>query len=152
MTTGTTSAEEYREALKAVIDPEIFQNIVDLGLVYGVAVTATTTADEEQDEVDDSGVDDGIGDEVTVTLTLTSQHCPLGPQIMQDVQQVLYDRGAAKVTIDLVWQPAWTPDAMTDELKRELGILDQEEEPDLIFELPPSPPQKKGWLSRLFGG
>ncbi len=152
MTTGTTSgtisAGEYREALKAVIDPEIFQNIVDLGLVYGVAVAAITATDEEQDEVDASGV----GDEVTVTLTLTSQHCPLGPQIMQDVEQVLYARGAAKVIIDLVWQPAWTPDAMTDELKRELGILDQEEEPELVFELPPSPPQKKGWLSRLFGG
>lgn len=152
MTTGTTAAEEYREALKAVIDPEIFQNIVDLGLVYGVTVSAITDADTEQDAVAEEGMGDSVGDDVTVTMTLTSQHCPLGPQIMQDVQQVLVDRGAAKVTIDLVWQPAWTPDAMTDELKRELGILDQEEEPELVFALPPSPPQKKGWLSRLFGG
>ena len=149
MTIESTSAEEYREALKAVIDPEIFQNIVDLGLVYGVTVAAPPSTDAVQEEMGDSGVGDGV----TVTMTLTSQHCPLGPQIMQDVQQVLYDRGAAKVTIDLVWQPAWTPDAMTDELKRELGIRDQEEEPDLLFELPPPPPpQKKGWLSRLFGG
>ncbi len=140
MTTTTIPAEAYHEALKAVIDPEIFQNIVDLGLVYGVTV-AETPADAEQP-----------GDEVTVTMTLTSKQCPLGPQIMADVQQVLRARGAANVVIDLVWQPMWTPDAMTDELKRELGILEQEEEPELVLELPPAPPPKKGWLSRLFGG
>jgi metal-sulfur cluster biosynthetic enzyme len=131
----TTTAEEYRDALRAVIDPEIFQNIVDLGLVYGVNVAEATAPP---------------GDQVTVTMTLTSPQCPLGPQIMQDVERVLHERGAAAVHIDLVWQPMWTPDAMTDELKRELGIFEQEEEPLLPIE-PPPPPKKKGWLSRLFG-
>jgi len=148
----TTTAAAYREALKAVIDPEIFQNIVDLGLVYGVTV-ADVNAAAVDDAEGTADATDAAGDDVTVALTLTSKQCPLGPQIMQDVQQVLYDRGAAKVTIDLVWEPMWTPDAMTDELKRELGILDQEEEPELEITLPPPPlPKKKGWLSRLFGG
>jgi len=134
-------AEEYREALKAVIDPEIFQNIVDLGLVYGVAVAEADAT---------SGL---VGDAVTVTMTLTTPHCPMGPQIMQDVEQTLRTKGAASVNIDLVWQPAWTPDAMTDALKHELGIVEQQEEPELEIDLiPPPPPKKKGWLSRLFGG
>lgn len=141
MTTTIIAAEEYHEALKAVIDPEIFQNIVDLGLVYGVAVAERDATSEV------------AGDKVTVTMTLTTPHCPMGPQIMQDVEQTLRAKGAASVDIDLVWQPAWTPDAMTDELKRELGIFEQQEEPELEIDLtPPPPPKKKGWLRRLFGG
>ncbi len=135
-----TSAEAYREALKAVIDPEIFQNIVDLGLVYGVAVTPAEPAGE-------SG-----GDHVTVTLTLTSQHCPLGPQIMADVERVLQAKGAQQVNIDLVWEPMWTPDAMTAELKAERGIGEQPAEPVFVIPLPPPPAKTKGWLGRLFGG
>lgn len=143
--TGSTtklsaSADDYRDALRAVIDPEIFQNIVDLGLVYRVNVVPIL------------GEEQVSGDAVTVTMTLTSPQCPLGPQIMQDVEQTLYHKGAADVTIDLVWQPMWTPDAMTDELKEELGIFGQEEEPALKIELPPLPPKKKGWFGRLFGG
>ena len=137
---ATTSAEAYREALKAVIDPEIFQNIVDLGLVYGVAVAQ------------DDSEGNGAGDNVTVTLTLTSQHCPLGPQIMADVERVLRAKGAQQVNIDLVWEPMWTPDAMTAELKAQLGIGEQREEPAFAMPLPPPPAKKKGWLGRLFGG
>ncbi|MEZ4614850.1 MAG: metal-sulfur cluster assembly factor [Caldilineaceae bacterium] len=132
------TADQYREALKAVIDPEIFRNIVDLGLVYGVTVAEATSGEETP------------GDDVTVTMTLTSPQCPLGPQIMQDVEQTLRDKGASQVHIDLVWQPVWTPDAMADELKQELGILGQEDEPELEIELPP-PPKKKSWFGRLFG-
>ena len=129
MTTTILSAEEYREALKAVIDPEIYQNIVDLGLVYGVAVAEADSADAIP------------GDAVTVTMTLTTPHCPMGPQIMQDVEHVLRTKGAATVTIDLVWQPPWTPEAMTDDLKRELGLDAQDEEPVLMIDpTPPSPP------------
>jgi metal-sulfur cluster biosynthetic enzyme len=154
------TAEEYREALKAVIDPEIFQNIVDLGLVYGVSVGTDETGSDVKHAAEQSlgqsaehdAQSNGTGDDVVVTMTLTSPQCPLGPEIMRDVEQTLRNKGAAKVTIDLVWQPMWTPDAMTEELKRELGILEQEEEPTLEIELPPPPPiKKKGWLGRLFG-
>ncbi len=128
------TAAGCREALKAVIDPEIYQNIVDLGLVYGVEVTGDNV--------------------VAVTMTLTTPHCPLGPQIIEDVEQVLTAQGASAVQVHIVWEPPWTPDAMTDELKRTLGILDaadEEPEPQLELPPPPLPPQKKGFLSRLFG-
>jgi len=127
--------ELCREHLKAVIDPEIFQNIVDLGLVYGIEVNGDN--------------------HVTVNMTLTTPHCPLGPQIIENVEQTLQAHGASSVTVNIVWEPMWTPDAMTDDLKRQLGILDaQEEEPEPQLEIdppPPDPPEKKGFLSRLFG-
>jgi metal-sulfur cluster biosynthetic enzyme len=124
-----------REALKAVIDPEIYQNIVDLGLVYDI-------------EVDPDRA-------VNVTMTLTTPHCPLGPQIIEDVETTLRQQGANQVDVQIVWEPMWTPDAMTDDLKRQLGILDDEEddpyEEPMRLELPPPPPKKKGLLSRIFG-
>ncbi len=118
--------------LRAVIDPEIYQNIVDLGLVYGVEVQP------------DNAVD--------VTMTLTTPHCPLGPQIIENVEQVLTGHGASAVRVHIVWEPMWTPDAMTDELKRELGIIEDEEELEPELEIDPPPvPQKKGLLGRIFG-
>lgn len=132
----TLTADGCVDALRAVIDPEIYQNIVDLGLIYDVVV-----------EPDQS---------VDVTMTLTTIHCPMGPQILGDVERVLLARGATGVNVNLVWDPPWTPDAMTDELKRELGIIDdepvREEEPEPVYVPPPSPPKKKGFLTRLFGG
>jgi len=129
----TLSVAESWEALRTVIDPEIYQNIVDLGLVYGVDITP-----ERQ---------------VTVTMTLTTPHCPMGPQIIQNVEQVLYELGAQQVRVDIVWEPAWTPDAMTPELKRLLGLESaeiDEAEPQLVYEPPPPPLKKKrgilGWL------
>jgi len=129
----TLSVAESWEALRTVIDPEIYQNIVDLGLVYGVDITP-----ERQ---------------VTVTMTLTTPHCPMGPQIIQNVEQVLYELGAQQVRVDIVWEPAWTPDAMTPDLKRLLGLESaeiDEAEPQLVYEPPPPPLKKKrgilGWL------
>lgn len=123
------TSESCREHLKSVIDPEIFHNIVDLGLVYACEV--------------------GGNNEVTVTMTLTTPQCPLGPQIIEDVQNTLTARGATKVAVDLVWEPMWTPSAMTAELQKELGLVDEEE---VAVEIPPSPPpKKKGLFARLFG-
>lgn len=127
--------ESAREALKQVIDPEIYQNIVDLGLVYHIDVSPPMVVD--------------------VTMTLTTPHCPMGPQILSNVDAVLRQQGASAVNIKIVWEPMWTPDAMTDDLKRQLGILpmeDEEEEDEPVLFLPPPPePKKKGLLSRLFG-
>ncbi len=121
-----------REALKQVIDPEIFENIVDLGLVYQIQVEPEA--------------------QVTVTMTLTTPHCPLGPEIVANVEKVLKAEGAQAVRVNIVWEPMWTPDMMAPELKAKLGI---EEEPELEIEAPPPPPppppKKKGLLSRLFG-
>jgi metal-sulfur cluster biosynthetic enzyme len=128
------TAESAREALRGVIDPEIYQNIVDLGLVYGVDVSPAR--------------------EVDVTMTLTTPHCPMGPQIIENVEATLTQVGAARVNVNIVWEPMWTPDAMTDDLKRQLGILQDEEEEDeepVLVLPPPPPPKKKGLLGRLFG-
>ena len=133
-TTGELSVEQSWEALRTVIDPEIYQNIVDLGLVYGVEI-----APERQ---------------VTVTMTLTTPHCPMGPQIFENVEKYLLRAGATNVMITISWDPPWTPDMMTDHLKRVLGILpdeDEELEAELPIDLPPPPPKKKGLLGRLFG-
>jgi len=130
------TSETCFEYLKEVIDPEIYQNIVDLGLVYGVDV--------------------GENNYVDVTMTLTTPHCPMGPQIIADVEQTLKGKGASDVAVNIVWQPMWTPDAMTDELKRELGIDESMEEEEEEFIAPPPPPRpaptrKKGFFGRLFG-
>lgn len=133
--TSTLQPDHLREALKQVIDPEIFENIVDLGLVYGVDVEAQ--------------------DHVVVTMTLTTPHCPMGPQIIENVEKTMLAEGAHSVAVNIVWEPAWTPFMMTDELKAQLGIA--EPEPTLEIEPPLPPPpapkkkEKRGLLSRIFG-
>ncbi len=134
--TADLTVDQCWTALRKVIDPEIYQNIVDLGLVYNIEI-----ADAQA---------------VTVTMTLTTPHCPMGPQIIEAVQNELTAIGASQVEVNIVWTPAWTPDAMTMELKKQLGILpdeDEEAEPELKIEPPPPPPVKKkrgllGWLFR----
>ena len=125
------TAESAMNHLRAVIDPEIYQNIVDLGLVYGVEIQPDQAAD--------------------VTMTLTTPHCPMGPQIIENVEQVLVGKGASAVRVHIVWEPMWTPDAMTEELKRELGIIPDEDEIEEPLYIPPPAPKKKGLLGRLFG-
>jgi metal-sulfur cluster biosynthetic enzyme len=78
----------------------------------------------------------------------------MGPQILENVERVLKEDGASAVTVNIVWDPLWTPDAMTDALKRELGILPPEDalevEPQLEIDLPPPAVKKKkgllGWI------
>lgn len=91
------------DALRQVIDPELFVNIIDLGLVYGI-----TQEDAK----------------VTVEMTLTSPACPAGPQIVSQAKQVLEKvEGVTEAQIKLVMSPPWTPDRMTDEAKDQLGIF-----------------------------
>jgi metal-sulfur cluster biosynthetic enzyme len=127
--------DALRDALRRVIDPEIFENIVDLGLVYNVDVEPE--------------------DRVVVTMTLTTPHCPMGPEIVENVQKTMKEEGAQTVDVNIVWDPMWTPNMMTDELKTQLGI---EPEPELDIEpvAPPTPPPvkkppKKGLLSKILG-
>ena len=91
-----------RKALRAVKDPELGLNIVDIGLIYDTAVN-------------EAG-------EVRVTMTLTSPGCPSGAEIMQDARTVLGDlEGVSKVDIDLVWEPYWTPERMDPRVRAFLG-------------------------------
>jgi metal-sulfur cluster biosynthetic enzyme len=94
--------ETIRKALRAVKDPELGLNIVDIGLIYDTAVN-------------EAG-------EVRVTMTLTSPGCPSGAEIMQDARTVLGDlEGVSKVDIDLVWEPYWTPERMDPRVRAFLG-------------------------------
>jgi metal-sulfur cluster biosynthetic enzyme len=110
---GTVTDAEWdtavREALRAVIDPEVGMNIVDLGLVYGI---------------------DAHADHVHVKLTMTTPACPLGPAIVGDAETVLHALlPDAKVQIELVWEPPWTPALMSDHAKRRFG-WDASDRPD----------------------
>ena len=99
--------ETVREALKQVVDPELFVNIVDLGLVYGVALQPV----EEKTDI-------------SIEMTLTSPACPAGPQIIAQAKDVLGRvEGVGAVEVRLVMTPPWTPDRMTDDAKDQLGIF-----------------------------
>jgi FeS assembly SUF system protein len=95
--------ENVYEALRQCFDPEIPVNIVDLGLVYGVAV-------------DDQG-------RVRVKMTLTSQGCPAAQSIPDNVKAKV---GAVpevrEVAVDVVWEPAWNPSMISAAAKQQLGI------------------------------
>lgn len=87
-------------ALGSVIDPEVGLDIVNMGLVYGLDVTA-------------SGM--------TANLTLTSQGCPLGPTIVQMAREALEGvAGDRAVTVELTWDPPWSPAMISEEGRRRL--------------------------------
>ena len=99
--------EQVREALKEVIDPELFVNIVDLGLIYTVTVA----------EVEDK-------ENVTIEMTMTSPACPAGPQLIGNSKSVVGRmEGVGEVEVRLVMSPPWTPDMMTEDAKDQLGIF-----------------------------
>ena len=92
------------QALKEIFDPEIPVNIYDLGLIYGV-------------EVDPENA-------VTVTMTLTTPHCPVAESMPGEVElRVGAVPGIGDAEVELVWDPPWDPQKMSDEAKLELGML-----------------------------
>ncbi|MBP6031472.1 MAG: SUF system Fe-S cluster assembly protein [Sphingobium sp.] len=92
------------DALKEIFDPEIPVNIYDLGLIYGV-------------EVSDGG-------HAVVTMTLTTPHCPVAESMPAEVElRVGAVPGVGDVEVNLVWDPPWDPQLMSDEAKLELGML-----------------------------
>jgi metal-sulfur cluster biosynthetic enzyme len=96
------TADLARKALRAVKDPELGLNIIDIGLVYDVAVG-----------------DDGVA---RVKMTLTSPGCPAGAEIMDDVRRTLADlEGITSVDLELVWEPYWTPERMDPRVRAFLG-------------------------------
>lgn len=100
--------DTVREALKEVIDPELFVNIVDLGLIYEVTIT-----DGEEGKHD-----------VVVDMTMTSPACPAGPQLLSQSQAAVEKlEETDKVEIKLVMQPPWTPERMTEDARDQLGIF-----------------------------
>jgi len=94
--------EEILETLKAVSDPEVGVNIVDLGLIYKVEIKP---------------------EEVYIQLTMTSPACPLHGVITRNMDKVLRQTfpDLGEMTIDLVWEPPWSPDLMSLAAKQQLG-------------------------------
>ena len=104
----TISEDLVREELKKVIDPELFVNIVDLGLVYVVDLSA--------------GEDDKTN--VKIEMTMTSPMCPAGPQLIANSKQTLAQlEEVGEVEVKIVMDPPWTPDKMTEDARDQLGIF-----------------------------
>lgn len=102
MTTQTLTKDEVYEALKDVYDPEIPVNVVDLGLIYGV-------------EVEEGNVD--------VTMTLTFAGCGMGPYIAQQAEWRIAEMDSVEdVNVELTFDPPWTPDMITEDGKKLLGL------------------------------
>lgn len=103
------SEDRVREELKKVIDPELFVNIIDLGLVYLVNFEDTEEEGKQK---------------VNIEMTLTSPMCPAGPQLIGNCKQVLGQLDEVDdVEVKIVLEPAWTPDRMTDDARDQLGIF-----------------------------
>jgi metal-sulfur cluster biosynthetic enzyme len=100
------TVDQVREALTTVEDPELNMGIVDLGLVYGI------------------DVDGSESENVTVTMTLTSPMCPIGPMFRQMVvDKVESLEGVKNARVDITFSPPWDPRTMaSDDAKVQLGI------------------------------
>ena len=102
--------DQVREALKQVIDPELFVNIVDLGLIYHVDVLPL----EDQEGKND----------VKIKMTMTSPMCPAGPQLVADTKKYASDlEQVNEVEVEVVMDPPWTQDMMSDDARDQLGIF-----------------------------
>jgi FeS assembly SUF system protein len=92
------------EVLKSIYDPEIPVDIYELGLIYDVEIS-----------------EDG---DATVTMTLTTPHCPVAESLPNEVElRVLSVPGIRDAVVNLVWDPPWDPSKMSDEARLELGML-----------------------------
>ena len=91
-------------ALRTVYDPEIPVNIYDLGLVYGIDVG-----------------DDG---RVDVRMTLTAPGCPVAGSLPGEVEERLEEvAGVREANVELVWEPTWSPDVLSEDVKLQLGLI-----------------------------
>ena len=107
--TDSASADDSLESriinvLHTVFDPEIPVDIYELGLIYGIDV--------------------GTDGKVTISMTLTSPACPVAGSMPAEVEEkVAAVEGVGAATVDLVWDPPWTPDMMSEAARLELGFF-----------------------------
>ena len=97
----TFTQDKVMEALKNIMDPELPVSIVDLGLIYNIE-----TADNN----------------ISVKMTLTTPGCSMGCGIARHVENTLYALGAKNVIVEILWDPPWNPNMMSDEAKTKLGM------------------------------
>ena len=99
--------EDIWEAMKQCFDPEIPVNIVDLGLIYDLEISGKTN-----------------NQDIHIKMTLTAPGCGMGPSIAQDVEtKVSVLNGINNVDVELVWDPQWDQNMMSEEAKLQLGML-----------------------------
>lgn len=102
--------DQVRDAIKQVIDPELFVNIVDLGLIYVVDIVPIEDQEEKYN--------------VNIEMTMTSPMCPAGPQLVAETQKYASDlEQVENVDVKVVMDPPWTQDMMSDDARDQLGIF-----------------------------
>ena len=100
----STAEQKILSNLKKIYDPEIPMNIVDLGLIYAFKWTGDSS--------------------VTVTMTLTAPGCPVAGILADEVKAAVQSaEGIKEAVVDMVWEPPWTPDRMSDLAKRTFGYV-----------------------------
>ena len=97
--------DQVYDRLKTVMDPELHVNIVDLGLIYDVRVLVKPYS------------------RIAVKMTLTTPGCPLAPEIDRLVREAIKPLGDYEIDLELVWEPAWSKDRMSDETKLQLNMM-----------------------------
>ena len=103
---GPVSEAQVWEVLKTCYDPEIPVNIVDLGLIYSLTIEPAAE-----------------GAKVAVQMTLTAPGCGMGPVIAREAQQKIAQlSGVADADVQVVWDPPWSPDKISEEGKKKLGM------------------------------
>ena len=95
---STVSPSAIEDSLKLCMDPEVPLNIVEMGLIYGIDVTENN--------------------DVNIKMTMTTQGCPLHETLVQDATRYVKKvPGVKNVNVDIVWEPAWSMDKMSEEAK-----------------------------------
>jgi metal-sulfur cluster biosynthetic enzyme len=101
---STVNADQVRESLTKCMDPEVPLNIVEMGLIYGIDITPSN--------------------DVNIKMTLTTQGCPLHQTLVQDVTRYVKKvPGVNDVKVDIVWNPPWTMDKMSESAKAKLKSM-----------------------------
>ncbi len=141
----TITQDMVFEKLKNVIDPELFVNVVDLGLIYEININQAAAAGESAaaatpetaasgaEATDNaaptdaaSSAEPGTDNQVNVhiDMTMTSPACPAGPALISGAKrEVSSIEGVGEVDVKIVLDPPWTPDRMTEDAKDQLGIF-----------------------------
>ena len=107
---STVNVENVRDSLKKCMDPEVPLSIVDMGLIYGIDVTANN--------------------DVNIKMTMTTKGCPLHETMVDDVKRYAKKvSGVNNVDVEIVWDPPWTMDKMSDEAKAKMKTMGAQNTP-----------------------
>lgn len=128
---ATVTSQQVLDSLKQCMDPEIPISVVDMGLIYGVNINPDNKVD--------------------ITMTMTTRGCPLHDTLVSDVKRyVTKVPGVSAVDVQIVWEPAWTPEKMSDEGKKMINYGKQKTVAPINYEI--AMPQGVGSLVKQEDG